>query len=94
MAIVVEDFFGRARREAGAYREYAADEQRRLGEKRPTGMVMNDATDPLANARLAKLRKESTVPSGRQRHHPKIFQLKLHINGHLSPDDQSSELAE
>ena len=47
MAIVVEDFFGRARREEGAYREYATDEQRRLGEKRPTAMVMNGATDPL-----------------------------------------------
>ena len=47
VAIVVEDFFGRARREEGAYREYATDEQRRPGEKRPTGMVVNGATDPL-----------------------------------------------
>ena len=47
VAIVVEDFFGQARREEGAYREYATDEQRRLGEKRPTAMVMNGATDPL-----------------------------------------------
>ena len=47
VAIVVEDFFGRARREEGAYREYATDEQQRLGEKRPTAMVMNGATDPL-----------------------------------------------
>ena len=47
VAIVVEDFFGRARREEGAYREYATNEQRRLGEKRPTAMVMNGETDPL-----------------------------------------------
>ena len=47
LAIVVEDFFGRARREEGAYREYATDEQLRLGEKRPTGMVMNGETDSL-----------------------------------------------
>ena len=46
VAIVVEDFFDRARREEGAYPEYATDEQRRLGEKRSTGMVMNGATDP------------------------------------------------
>ena len=35
-----------SRREEGAYREYATDEQRRLDEKRPTAMVMNGENDP------------------------------------------------
>ena len=51
VAIIVEDFFGRASKE-GAYLEYATDEQRRLGEKRPAGMVMNGETDPLVGQSL------------------------------------------
>ena len=59
VAIVVEDFFGRTRREEGAFREYATDEQRRVREKKPTGMVMNGGTDPLV------LRQVSNAGSGR-----------------------------
>ena len=76
MAIIVEDFFGRARREEGAYREYATDEQRRPGEKRPTGMVMNGATDPLAQGnRAAAIHR--TLAQGLDP--PVLLQLEKHL---------------